>query len=289
MSGFVTNYIEFLKGDEVHLERKNLGTEDLSELEVVRYFTNLSRINWAVDVGFYPLGSCTMKYNPKINDYISNIFSGVHPLVDVEEVQGILGLIKEFEEKLKYLLGMDAVSFLPAAGAHGEYTALLIARKYFQKLNEERDTVLVPDSAHGTNPASAAMAGFKVVTIKSNDKGQIDLEDLKSKINQKVAVFMITNPNTLGIYEKEIDKITAICKGYGVLSYYDGANFNAVIGKIRPGDMGFDMMHLNLHKTFSTPHGSGGPGAGPIAVKNFLKPFLPVPIVDYHDNKYFLN
>lgn len=285
----MTNYIKFGQSDKCDLERRNLDIPELSELEVVRYFTNLSRINWGVDVGFYPLGSCTMKYNPKVNDFIANKFANIHPYLDEEDVQNILELLKNLERKIAYLVGLDEVSLLPAAGAHGEYTALLIARKYFESINEERDIVLVPDSAHGTNPASASMAGFKVLVVKSNQYGQIDLDDLKSKLNSKTAVFMITNPNTLGIYEKEIEKVTKLCKDYGVLTYYDGANFNAIIGKLRPGDMGFDMIHLNLHKTFSTPHGSGGPGAGPIAVRNFLKPFLPIPLISYKDGKYFLD
>ena len=287
-------YIRFDNSDSCFISRKKLDIPDLSELEVVRYFTNLSRINWAVDVGFYPLGSCTMKYNPKVNDYIASKFSNIHPYVDLEEVQGVLGLLKELELKICYLVGMDAVSLLPAAGAQGEYTALLMARKYFEKQNKKKNIVLVPDSAHGTNPASASMAGFKVLTIKSNEKGQIDYQDLQEKINSHpndIAVFMITNPNTLGIYEKCIEDITKLCKSNDILTYYDGANFNAIIGKIRPGDMGFDMMHLNLHKTFSTPHGSGGPGAGPVAVKEFLKPFLPIPLISINNSnhKYYLD
>ncbi|MCS6954778.1 MAG: aminomethyl-transferring glycine dehydrogenase subunit GcvPB, partial [Candidatus Calescibacterium sp.] len=282
----MTNYIEFSKEDVCSLERKDIDIPDFSELEVVRYFTNLSRINWAVDVGFYPLGSCTMKYNPKINDFIANKFNDFHPYLD--DAQPILELLKKLEHSIAYLVGLDAVSLLPAAGAQGEYTALLIAKKYFNTKSELRDTVLIPDSAHGTNPASASMAGFNVITIKSNNQGQIDIDDLKNKLGSHVAVFMITNPNTLGIYEKNIEDITRLCRDYGVLTYYDGANFNAIIGKLRPGDMGFDMVHLNLHKTFSTPHGSGGPGAGPIAVREFLKRFLPVPVISY-DGKYFLD
>jgi len=285
----MTNYIRFDKEDDCNFERKDLDLDNLSELEVTRYFTNLSRINWAIDVGFYPLGSCTMKYNPKVNDFIVSLFPNVHPLVDEDDVQWLLKLLKDLEDKIGYLVGLDSVSLLPAAGAHGEYVSLLIAKKYFKLKGEDRTIVLVPDSAHGTNPASASMAGFEVITIKSNKKGQIDIEDLSKKINNKVAVFMVTNPNTLGIYEKEIEQIVKICKSYGVLMYYDGANFNAIIGKLRPGDMGFDMVHLNLHKTFSTPHGSGGPGAGPIAVRKFLKDFLPVPIISQKQGRYFLN
>lgn len=285
----MTNYIDFCKEDSCGLVREDLDLPNLSELEVVRYFTNLSRINWAVDVGFYPLGSCTMKYNPKINDFVASKFSDIHPFLDVEDIQPLLEILKELEKKIAYLVGLDSVSLLPAAGAHGEYTALLMAKKYFSTRNEDRDLVLVPDSAHGTNPASASMAGFKVLTIKSNNEGQIDIDDLKSKISEKVAVFMITNPNTLGIYEKNIHRITELCREYGVLTYYDGANFNAIIGKLRPGDMGFDMVHLNLHKTFSTPHGSGGPGAGPIAVKGFLSKFLPIPIIREEGGKYWFD
>jgi len=283
----MTNYIDFSADDICEVERKDLDLPDYSELEVTRYFTNLSRINWAIDVGFYPLGSCTMKYNPKVNDFIVNLFPNVHPYHD--DVQWLLKLLKELENKIAYLVGLDAVSLLPAAGAHGEYVSLLIAKKYFRVKGENRTVVLVPDSAHGTNPASASMAGFDVVTIKSNLNGQIDLEDLSKKINEKTAVFMVTNPNTLGIYEKDIERIAKICKDYGVLMYYDGANFNAIIGRIRPGDMGFDMVHLNLHKTFSTPHGSGGPGAGPIAVRAFLKEFLPIPTILEKEGKYLLN
>ncbi|MGB9638242.1 MAG: aminomethyl-transferring glycine dehydrogenase subunit GcvPB [bacterium] len=279
-------------------EREDLIYPNLDELTIVRHFTNLSRKNWAIDVGIYPLGSCTMKYNPKINDYITKDkrILNLHPLLNYEKIQGILRILKELENYIKELVGMDEVSLLPAAGAHGEYTALLIAKKYFEKKYKDKnfkEIVLVPDSAHGTNPASATMANFKVKTIKSNEYGQIDLQDLENHIKEnqnKIAVFMITNPNTLGIYEKNIEIITKICKENDILTYYDGANFNAIIGKIRPGDMGFDMLHLNLHKTFSTPHGSGGPGSGPVIVKSFLAPFLPIPRISSNkDNLLYLD
>ncbi|MEN3014613.1 MAG: aminomethyl-transferring glycine dehydrogenase subunit GcvPB [bacterium] len=283
----MTNYIDFSQEDQTEIKREKLDLPDLSELEVVRYFTNLSRINWAIDVGFYPLGSCTMKYNPKVNDYIATKFYKLHPYLD--EVSHILEVLKELEKKIAYLVGLDYVSLLPAAGAHGEYTCLLIAKKYFESMGQKREIVIVPDSAHGTNPASASMAGFNVITVKSNSEGQVDIDDLKSKLSSNVAVFMITNPNTLGIYEKRIEEITLLCKSCGALNYYDGANFNAIVGKLRPGDMGFDMVHLNLHKTFSTPHGGGGPGAGPIAVRSFLKDFLPIPIINRKNGKYYLD
>ncbi len=278
-------------------KREDLMYPNLDELSVVRHFTNLSRKNWAIDVGIYPLGSCTMKYNPKINDYIAKDkrLSNLHPLENPENIQGILKVLKELENYIKELVGMDEVSLLPAAGAHGEYTALLIAKKYFEKKYKDKnkkELVLLPDSAHGTNPASATMANFKVKTIKSDNSGQIDLKDLENHIKEykeNIAVFMITNPNTLGIYEKNIEKITQICKENDILTYYDGANFNAIIGKLRPGDMGFDMLHLNLHKTFSTPHGSGGPGSGPIAVKGFLAPFLPIPKISLKQELYYLD
>jgi len=297
------NIIEFLqanindKSKLLNKVRDDLTYPNLDELTVVRHFTNLSRKNWAIDVGIYPLGSCTMKYNPKINEYIAKDkrLLNLHPLENKENIQGILKILKELENYIKELVGMDEVSLLPAAGAHGEYTALLIAKKYFEKKYRDKNRkkiVLIPDSAHGTNPASATMANFEVKTIKSNTLGQIDLQDLIDCINQNkenIAVFMITNPNTLGIYEKNIELITKICKENDILTYYDGANFNAIIGKLRPGDMGFDMLHLNLHKTFSTPHGSGGPGSGPIAVKKFLAPFLPIPRISLKNNVFNLD
>ena len=264
--------------------REDLDFVEVSKIDVVRHFMALSHRNWGVDVGFYPLGSCTMKYNPKFNERAANMdnFLWLHPLQPVDSVGGLLQLLFDFQEKLAYLTGMDYISLQPAAGAHGEYTALLIAKAYFEDKKERRDIVLVPDSAHGTNPASASMAGFKVITVKSDERGNIDLEDLKEKVREnkgRIAVLMLTNPNTLGLFEEHIEEVVKVVKEDGGLLYYDGANFNAIIGLFRPGDMGFDMLHLNLHKTFSTPHGAGGPGSGPIGVKAFLRDYLPVPIL----------
>lgn len=266
-----------------HLRRKELTLPELSEVDVVRHYTRLSEMNFGVDTGTYPLGSCTMKYNPKVTEELSRLFSDYHPLQDVSTVQGCLEIMYNLQEYLKLISGTDAVTLQPAAGAGGELTGALIVKAYQKKRTE----MIVPDSAHGTNPASAHMAGFTVVEIPSNDEGTVDIEALKSAVSEKTAGLMLTNPNTLGIFEKDILEIADIVHDIGGLLYYDGANLNAIAGVCRPGDMGFDIVHFNLHKTFSTPHGGGGPGAGPVGVKRKLRDYLPVPLVEYNGEYYF--
>jgi glycine dehydrogenase subunit 2 len=269
------------------------GLPEVSELEVIRHFTRLSQMNYGVDSGFYPLGSCTMKYNPKICDVVTTIpeAQNIHPYQDPSTVQGSLRIMYELANWLAALSGVSKVTLQPAAGAHGEYTGMMIVRKYhaFKKnLNVKRE-IIIPDSAHGTNPATATMCGFNTVVIPSNEKGCVDIEALKAATTEKTAGIMLTNPNTLGIFETNIAKITEIIHEVDGLAYYDGANFNAIMGKVRPGDMGFDIVHFNLHKTFATPHGGGGPGSGPVGVVSNLEQFLPVPTVDYDpkSEKYF--
>jgi glycine dehydrogenase subunit 2 len=274
------------------LKREELNLPDVAEYDVVRHFTRLSQMNYGVDVGFYPLGSCTMKFNPKYADQIASIsqFNDSHPLLPEDMVQGNLQVIYELQEALKVLSDMDAVTVQPMAGAQGEFTGMLITRKYFEFRNEpERKEIIIPDSAHGTNPASAAMAGFEVVEVPSSSEGTVDLDALKAAVSERTAAFMITNPNTLGIFETHIEEIAKIVHGAGGLLYYDGANFNAIVGKTSPGLMGFDIVHFNLHKTFATPHGGGGPGSGPVAVTSKLKDFLPVPVVRYDGGRYYLD
>ncbi len=251
----------------------------LSELDVVRHFTNLSQKNFCVDTNFYPLGSCTMKYNPKALDAIaaSTAYSQIHPYQDEEDVQGALKILYEMQVVLSEITGMEEFTLQPAAGAHGEFCGLLMAGAYHRFKKNKKTKVLIPDSAHGTNPASAALCGFKVVQIATNAKGHVDVEDLKRKLDGDVACLMMTNPNTLGIFEEDILEIASRVHKAGGLLYYDGANMNALVGICRPGDMGFDIVHLNLHKTFAVPHGSGGPGSGPVGVKKELIPFLPFP------------
>ncbi|MEN6493698.1 MAG: aminomethyl-transferring glycine dehydrogenase subunit GcvPB [Thermoguttaceae bacterium] len=263
----------------------------LTEPELTRHFINLSTLNMSVDTHFYPLGSCTMKYNPKRNDRLANLpgFADVHPYQPEATIQGLLEILYQSQEMLAEIGGMDAVSLQPAAGAHGEMTALFVAAAYFRDIQDKRTTVLIPDTAHGTNPASAAMAGFKTVEVKSDEQGLIKLDDLASKLNREVAVLMVTNPNTLGIFERRIQEISRMVHEVGGLLYLDGANMNAILGITRPGDFGADMMHYNPHKTFSGPHGGGGPGAGPVAVKNTLAPYLPTPIVVRNHNGYRLD
>lgn len=273
---------------------REIGLPDLSENEVVRHFTALAKKNYGVDDGIYPLGSCTMKYNPKINEEIAkeSKFLNIHPYQKEEDVQGALKVMYELGEFLKEIVGLCEVTLQPSAGAHGELCGLLMAKKYFDIKGEARDIIIIPDSAHGTNFASATMAGFKVVEIKSNRAGIIDLKSLEKIIDSystSIALIMITNPNTLGIFEKDILKISELMHTNGSLLYYDGANLNAIIGLTKPGDMGFDIVHLNLHKTFSTPHGGGGPGAGPVLVSDKLKEYLPVPIIEKDKNGYYLN
>lgn len=266
---------------------------EVSEVEVVRHYTRLSQHNYGVDLGLYPLGSCTMKYNPKLCDVVvgNHKVQDLHPDQDESLVQGTLRILYELSQILAEIVGMHEVSLQPAAGAHGEFTGALIMRAYHKDAGrlKERDEIIIPDSAHGTNPASAAMAGFKVVKIPSNEKGQVDIESLKSAAGERTAGFMITNPNTLGLFETNILEISEIVHRAGGLLYYDGANLNAILGKTRPREMGFDIVHINIHKTFATPHGGGGPGAGPIAVTEELAKFLPVPLVEYDGNRYYLD
>lgn len=271
------------------LRKENIGLPQLSELEVLRHYKELSDRNFCVESGFYPLGSCTMKYNPKVNEMLSCLegFGNLHPMQSDEDSQGALELMFKLQEALKVVTGMDYVTLQPAAGAHGEFTGMLIIKKYFEKLGENRTKVIVPDSAHGTNPASAAMAGYDIVQVKSNDKGQVDVEDLKSLLTPDVAAIMMTNPNTVGIFEENVVKIAELVHNNGSLLYYDGANLNAIMGYSNPGIMGFDVCHLNLHKTFSTPHGGGGPGAGPVGVVEKLKDFLPKPTIEFDGEKYY--
>lgn len=275
------------------VRRETLNLPDVAEYDVVRHFTRLSQMNFSVDIGMYPLGSCTMKFNPKFADRISAIenFSEIHPLQQESTIQGTLKVMYELQEYLKELSDMDAITLQPLAGAHGEYTGILIIRKYHEDHGElgKRTEIIIPDSAHGTNPASAAMGGFDVVEIPSGPNGTVDLEALKAALSEKTAAFMITNPNTLGIFEDQITEIAKLVHDAGALLYYDGANFNAIMGITSPGLMGFDIVHFNLHKTFATPHGGGGPGSGPVAVGKNLKDFLPVPTVEKDGEKYYLD
>jgi glycine dehydrogenase subunit 2 len=264
---------------------------ELTEPDVVRHFTNLSTLNMSVDTHFYPLGSCTMKHNPKRNERLANLpgIADLHPYQPEETVQGLLQLLYELQDMFAEISGLPAVSLQPAAGAHGELTALMVAAAYFDDQGESRTKVLVPDSAHGTNPASARMAGFDAVTIKSDARGLVDLDDLRSKLDDQVAVFMITNPSTLGIFDDQVAEIADLVHKEGGLIYLDGANMNAILGIARPGDFGADMMHYNPHKTFSGPHGGGGPGAGPICVTEKLEPYLPSPVVCQRDGRFALD
>ncbi|MDR2192472.1 MAG: aminomethyl-transferring glycine dehydrogenase subunit GcvPB, partial [Endomicrobium sp.] len=268
-----------------------IGLPSAAENDLFRHFTNLSRKNYALSTVFYPLGSCTMKYNPLISESIAkfNAFNAIHPCQPFETLQGTLEIMYSLEKDLCEISGMDAFSLQPAAGAHGEFTGLLIIAKYFKSIKQKRTKIIVPDSAHGTNPASAALAGFEIAPLKSEPDGGVSPEKLKALIDKNTAAIMLTAPNTLGIFEKNIVEISKIAHENGSLLYYDGANLNAVMGIVRPGDMGFDVMHINLHKTFSTPHGGGGPGAGPVGVKAFLEPFLPAPRVEIKNSKYVLN
>ncbi|HID0879666.1 TPA: aminomethyl-transferring glycine dehydrogenase subunit GcvPB [Clostridium botulinum] len=286
---------------EVELSKllpKNLLREDeidlpeVSEVDVVRHYTALSNKNYTVDNGFYPLGSCTMKYNPKINEDIAALsgFSRIHPLQDENISQGALELMYDLKTKLCEITGLYDFTLQPAAGAHGEYTGLLIIKAYHEKRGDTKRTkIIVPDSAHGTNPASASVAGFDIVEIKSGEDGRVSIEELKKVLNDEIAGLMLTNPSTLGLFEKDIKLISELVHEAGGLLYYDGANLNAIMGIARPGDMGFDVCHLNMHKTFSTPHGGGGPGSGPVGVKKHLAKFLPVPTVEKENDKFILD
>jgi glycine dehydrogenase subunit 2 len=257
------------------------GMPELSEVDVIRHFTRLSTWNYHIDLGLYPLGSCTMKYNPKINERVARLegFALSHPYLPAEHIQGALEIQKTLETCLAEITGMDAVTLQPAAGAHGELTGILMIRAYHESHGNPRKKILIPDSAHGTNPASAAISGYVVETVPSNRQGMVDLDRLAEIVNEDVAAIMITNPNTLGVFETQIAEIAELLHSRGALVYMDGANLNAMMGITRPGDFGVDVLHLNLHKTFTTPHGGGGPGAGPVAVKKTLEPFLPYPVV----------
>ena len=277
---------------EEFLSNEELDLPEVSEVDVVRHYTNLSTLNFGVDTGMYPLGSCTMKYNPKINEEIiaNPKLARLHPKQDDYQVQGALEAMYTLQKSLCEISAMDYMTLQPAAGAHGEITAITIFKKYHEvNGNSEKNEIIVPDSAHGTNPATAAMAGYKVVEVKSNANGVVDVEDLRKVVNEKTAGLMLTNPNTLGLFETKIKEIDEIVHEAGGLLYYDGANANAILGHARPGDMGFDAIHFNVHKTFSTPHGGGGPGAGPVGVKKFLRDYLPKPIVEKDGDKYFLD
>jgi len=263
-------------------ERKNLGQmPEVSEIEIIRHFTRMSTWNYAIDLGMYPLGSCTMKYNPRVNEVVSRLdgIANGHPYQPEKISQGALRIIKTLSDCLTEITGMDAITLQPAAGAHGELTGLLMVRAFHDSKGKPRKKVLIPDSAHGTNPATAAMVGYAIENLKSNSSGIVDTGMLEAQMTEDVAALMLTNPNTLGVFEQEIHKIADILHAKGGLLYMDGANMNALVGKVRPGDFGVDLMHLNLHKTFSTPHGGGGPGSGPVAIKKFFEPFLPKPVL----------
>ncbi|QED48610.1 aminomethyl-transferring glycine dehydrogenase subunit GcvPB [Cytobacillus dafuensis] len=272
-----------------YLREEEAELPEVAELDIMRHYTALSNRNHGVDSGFYPLGSCTMKYNPKINENVARFpgFAHVHPLQDESSVQGAMELMYDLQEHLIEITGMDQVTLQPAAGAHGEWTALMMVRAFHEANGDlKRTKVIVPDSAHGTNPASATVAGFETITVKSDDNGLVDLDDLRRVVGEDTAALMLTNPNTLGLFEEHILEMAEIVHGAGGKLYYDGANLNAVMSKARPGDMGFDLVHLNLHKTFTGPHGGGGPGSGPVGVKADLIPFLPKPVLVKQDDKY---
>jgi glycine dehydrogenase subunit 2 len=254
---------------------------ELSEIEIIRHFTRLSTWNYAIDLGMYPLGSCTMKYNPRVNEFVARIegLADAHPYRPESLAQGVLEIMDLLRHCLLDITGMEAITLQPAAGAHGEFTGILLVRAWHESQGNARKKVLIPDSAHGTNPATAAICGYTVENLKSNSDGGIDLEALTRQVDEDTAALMLTNPSTLGVFENEIHKIADILHAKGALLYMDGANMNALVGKVRPGDFGVDVMHLNLHKTFSTPHGGGGPGSGPVACKGFLEPFLPTPVL----------
>lgn len=274
---------------EAFLRQEELGLPELSELDVVRHYTKLSRLNHGVESGFYPLGSCTMKYNPKLNEDLAALpgFTCIHPLQDADQVQGSLRLMYELERAIAEITGMAGVSLMPAAGAQGELAGLMMIKSYHESRGDKaRSQIIVPDSAHGTNPASAMMTGFEIVEVKSDEQGNLDIQALAAILSSKTAGLMLTNPSTLGLFEPEIERICQMVHQAGGLLYYDGANANAIMGISRPGDMGFDVIHLNLHKTMAAPHGGGGPGAGPVGVKEHLRPFLPAPQIIKEGDKY---
>jgi glycine dehydrogenase subunit 2 len=270
------------------LLREDVDLPEVAEIDLVRHYTGLSRRNFGVDIGFYPLGSCTMKYNPKVNEEVARLpgFTALHPYAPEAFSQGNLKLMYELRKYLSEIFGMADFTLQPAAGAHGELTGVMIIKKYFEKKGQKRSKVLIPDTAHGTNPASVALCGFQVVTVRSNTEGGVDLEQLLALMTEDVAGLMLTNPNTLGLFERNIEAVANIVHGKGGLLYCDGANANAFLGITRPGDLGFDIIQLNLHKTFSTPHGCGGPGAGPLGVRRDLVPYLPVPRVIEKGGRY---
>lgn len=281
---------EILPADYIREEEAKLP--EVSELDIMRHYTALSKRNHGVDSGFYPLGSCTMKYNPKINENVArfNGFAHIHPYQDPATVQGALGLLFDLQEHLTEITGMDQVTLQPAAGAHGEWTGLMMIRAFHEANGDtERTKVIVPDSAHGTNPASATVAGLETITVKSDENGLVDLEDLKRVVGPDTAALMLTNPNTLGLFEENILEMAQLVHDAGGKLYYDGANLNAVLSKARPGDMGFDVVHLNLHKTFTGPHGGGGPGSGPVGVKSDLIPYLPKPLIVKQGEQFVLD
>ncbi|HER42846.1 MAG TPA: aminotransferase class V-fold PLP-dependent enzyme, partial [Candidatus Eisenbacteria bacterium] len=280
------------EGLDLPIERVSpLGLPEVGEQEIVRHYVELAAKNYHIDKGMYPLGSCTMKYNPLVDEELARLegFTGIHPGQDPDDVQGALQLMYELERALSEICGMSAFTLQPAAGAHGELTGMMIARDYFRSRGEPRKRVIVPDSAHGTNPASVTICGFEPKTIPSNDRGLIDPEVLEREVNEETSVLMLTLPNTLGLFEREIARISEIVHSAGALIYMDGANMNALLGIVRPGDIGVDIMHVNLHKTFSTPHGGGGPGSGPVGVAARLADFLPVPRVALEDGRYILS
>lgn len=285
-----TDIAEVLPSD--YIREAEPALPEVSELDIMRHYTALSKHNHGVDSGFYPLGSCTMKYNPKINETVARFpgFAHVHPLQPESTVQGALELMYDLQEHLKEITGMDEVTLQPAAGAHGEWTGLMLIRAYHEANGDyKRTKVIVPDSAHGTNPASATVAGLETVTVKSGENGLVDLEHFKTLVGEDTAALMLTNPNTLGLFEEDIIEMTKLIHDAGGKVYYDGANLNAVMSKARPGDMGFDVVHLNLHKTFTGPHGGGGPGSGPVGVKADLAPFLPKPVLTKTTDGYVFN
>jgi glycine dehydrogenase subunit 2 len=271
-----------------HLLRDDVDLPELSELDIVRHYTELSRRNFGVDVGFYPLGSCTMKYNPKINEDSARLqgFSALHPYSPAELCQGNLCLMHELQNMLSEIFGMAAFTLQPSAGAHGELTGVMMIKKHFDTKKERRSKILIPDTAHGTNPASGALCGFEAVTVRSDEAGGVDLGHLSELMTEDVAGLMLTNPNTLGLFERNIEKVERIVHSKGGFLYCDGANANAFMGRTRPGDLGFDVIQLNLHKTFSTPHGCGGPGSGPVGVAPPLVPYLPIPRIVFRKDRY---
>jgi len=273
------------------LLRDDVDLPEVGEIDLVRHYTALSRRNFGVDVGFYPLGSCTMKYNPKINEDVARLagFTSIHPYAPAEFSQGNLQLIYELQQYLSEIFGMAEFTMQPAAGAHGELTGIMLVKKYFDRKGEKRSKILIPDAAHGTNPASGSHCGYKAVTVNSNNEGGVDIDHLRELMTEDVAGLMLTNPNTLGLFERNIGEVAEIIHAKGGFLYCDGANANAFMGEVRPGDLGFDVIQLNLHKTFSTPHGCGGPGSGPVGVVECLIPYLPIPRITKVDDLYEWN